>query len=318
MKKIFTILSVIALSIFASSCVHKGDLNLDPIPEIDFDLVKVDGYNYNLVNKTQGATNVSWSILSFNGSTPTEVLTGTGDTYNFTFPFIGSFWIKMTATYNGWEQTIYSTKFVDKEPLVKLDDDSFDDWNAVTADKFKMYGRNIRRPYDPDLKLYMIEGKLDYDSDNIYLYVVVDSNDGKYKMGLMPGGKSSNEFYIKINADGDMSTNSKDQGDEGYEWFVEFKFWDGEIDGGFVGTSDEYGGWDTLKESDAMMPAIKLGTTKEIDGKYYFEFALDRNMLGITSSAFGCNFYLGENWAECDWLTDIDMNEDMIFSLTQD
>lgn len=300
----------------APSCVHMGDLNLDPIPDITFDLIHVSGNDYQLVNTTQGATNVSWEIIIFDSGSLQTVLSGTGDVYDFTFPAIGSYWIKMTATHSGWEQTIYTTKFVDKSSCIKLDDDSFDDWNGITTEAFKMYGRNVNTPEaEREGPCYMVEGNLDYDSDNIYMYVVVDSNDGRYKMGGMDGGDGGNEFIIFINADGDMGTTSPDQSSEGYEWLVEFKFWGDESEVGFVGTSDEYGGWDGLKGGDALVPSFKFGTTKEIDGKYYFEFALDRHMLGITKSKFGCQMSLTQDWDTCDYLWDANQKVDMVFNL---
>ena len=315
MKKIFTILSIAALSILASSCVHKGDMNLDPIPDIDFELTCVDGFNYTLTNKTQGATNVSWEILSYASGSKEVVLSGSGDTWNFTFPKKGSYWIGMTATHNGYEQTIYTSKYVDKSSAVKLDDDSFDDWSAIDV---SMIGRNLNTPEaDREGPCAFVNGKFDYDGENVYFYVVVDSNYDSRPMGLMPNGRGGNEFIILLNTDGDLSTTGSTQADEGYEYLVEFKFWEGDSEVCFVGTTDDYDGWDSLSdaEQNTLCPSFKFGTTKKIGENYYFEFGLDRKILGITGDAFGCQYQITKSWDTCDYLWSNDKDTEIIFPL---
>ena len=314
MKK-FIIFSFIALtmSLFCASCIHKGDLELEPVPTIDFTLTKVEGYSYTLKNVTQGATNVSWAILSYETGSKVVVLQGSGDSFTFTFPKVGTYWIQMTATYNGREETIYTAKLIDKASVVKLDDDSFDDWNEVTRPDFQLRGRAINTPAESrEGCIAFIDGKFDYDGDFVYFFVRVQPDYADAPMGPMDGGDDGNEFIIFINSDGDMTTTSDTQGDDGYEFLAEFNFWNGDGYSGFVDTST---GWDSLKESEKYEPAFKWGTSKEDGGYWCFEFGLDRVILGATKTAFGAQFQITSDWDTCDYLIDADGEVDMIFNL---
>ena len=163
MKKcfIFSFLAL-ALSLVFASCAHKGDLNIEPVPQIDFSLDKVEGYTYTLSSLTKDATNVKWAILSFNGGQKSTVVEGSGDSFTFTFPAIGTYWIQMSATREGREETIYTSKLIDKASAIKLDDDSFDDWDSITREDFQLRGRWISTPEeDREGKNAFVDGKID-------------------------------------------------------------------------------------------------------------------------------------------------------------
>jgi len=317
MKKfiLFSFLAL-AMSLFCASCIHEGDLELEKVPTIDFKLSKVDGFQYSLTNITEGASNVKWAILSFVGSQKTVVCEGTGDTWTFTFPKVGVYWIQMTATYDGAEETIYVSKLIDKNSPIKLDDDSFDDWNSITRADFILKGKNISLPEEErEGKVAFIDGKFDYDGDFIYIFFRVQPGYTDVPMGPMDGGDDGNEFIAFIDADGDSGTTSSCMGDEGFEFGAEFNFWGGEGFACFIDTSE---GWDEWSQSDKYGPAFKYGTSKEEGGYWCFEMAFDRAMLGATKQAFGLQLQITSDWDTCDYLVLDDMEDTAYFSLTSE
>ena len=319
MKKcfIFSILAL-ALSLVFASCAHKGDLNIEPVPQIDFSLDKVEGYTYTLTSLSKDATNVKWAILSFNGGQKSTVVEGSGDSFTFTFPSIGTYWIQMSATREGREETIYTSKLIDKASSIKLDDGTFDDWDSITREDFQLRGRWISTPEsDREGKNAFVDGKIDYDGDYVYFFVRVNVGYTSEPMGRMDGGDDGNEFILFINSDGDTNTTGPTQGGSysGNEHGAEFTFWDGEGEAWFINTSD---GWDGVSDGEQakLGPSFVFGHTEEIDGMWCFEFGLNRAILGATTSSFGCTFQITAGWDTCDYLIDADGNTDMIFNLS--
>lgn len=318
MKK-FIIFSFLALtmSLFCASCVHKGDLNIEPAPKIDFSLTKVEGYTYTLTNISKDATNVKWAILTFKGSEKTVVCEGTGDSYTFTFPAIGTYWIQMSATREGREETIYTTKLIDKASVIKLDDGTFDDWNEITKPEFMMKGEWCTSSVpeaDREGKNAFVDGKFDYDGDYVYFFVRVNEGYAGDPMAHMEGGDDGNCFHLMINSDGDLGTTGSTQGDDGYEYYSEFGFWNGDAWAEFIDTSS---GWGSLPdgEQEKLRPGFVYGTTQIIDGKYCFEFGIDRAIFGINKPAFGVCFQITAGWDDCDALVDAEGNTDIVFQL---
>ena len=316
-KSILYSLLALTLSLFCASCIHKGDLNIEPVPKIDFSLTKVDGYTYTLTNLTEGATNVKWAILSFKGSEKTVVLEGSGDSFTFTFPSIGTYWIQMSATREGHEETIYTAKLIDKASDIKLDDDSFDDWDGITRDDFQLRGRWISTPEsEREGKNAFVDGKIDYDGDYVYLFFRVNPGYTEAPMVYMEDGDDANEFIMFINSDGDLTTTGATQGGsyKGYEHGAEFGFWEGEGYPGFIDTSE---GWDGVSDGvqAKLEPSVVFGTAKEVDGLWCFEMGLNRAILGITTSAFGLNFQITSDWDTCDFLINSEGDTDMVFKL---
>ena len=316
-KSILFSLLAWTLALLCASCAHKGDLNIEPVPKIDFSLDKVEGYTYTLTSLTKDATNVKWAILSFKNSQKTVVLEGSGDSFTFTFPEIGTYWIQMTATREGREETIYTAKLVDKASSVKLDDDSFDDWDGITRKDFQLRGRWISTPEsEREGRNAFVDGKIDYDGDFVYLFFKVNPGYTDVPMGKMEDGDDGNEFIMFINADGDLATTGATQGGSyaGYEHGAEFGFWEGEGEAWFIDTS---AGWDSVSDGEQakLEPSVAFGTAKEVDGLWCFEMGLNRAILGITSSAFGLNFQITSDWDTCDYLIDSEGRKDMIFKL---
>lgn len=316
-KSVLYCFLALTLSLLCASCAHKGDLHIEPVPQIDFSLTKVEGYTYTLTNLTKDATNVKWAILSFKSGQKTVVLEGSGDSFTFTFPEIGTYWIQMSATREGREETIYTAKLIDKASAIRLDDDSFDDWDSITRADFQLRGRWISTPEsEREGKNAFVDGKIDYDGDYVYLYFRVNPGYTDVPMGWMDGGDDGNEFIMFINSDGDLSTTGATQGGSyaGYEHGAEFGFWEGEGEAWFIDTS---GGWDSVSDGEQakLAPSVVFGTAKEVGGLWCFEMGLDRAILGITSSAFGLNFQITTDWDTCDYLIDPDNSKDMMFKL---
>ena len=130
--KILLLLGVAAMCSLPTACVHLGDLELEPVPDIAFSY-EIDGLSYSFASTTPGTSNITWNVLGQG--------TGSGETFKFTFPKPGSYWVSMTGTYNGEEQTVSTKLLVAKASVVKLDDNSVADWEKVTYPDFYFPGQ---------------------------------------------------------------------------------------------------------------------------------------------------------------------------------
>ena len=97
MKKILLILTAFLFAL--SSCVHLGDLELEPVPDIAFTYTQNSGLEFTFTSSVEGTTNVGWEVIGIEGAT------ATGDSFTYNFPEPGTYWVRMTVTYNGGEQT---------------------------------------------------------------------------------------------------------------------------------------------------------------------------------------------------------------------
>jgi hypothetical protein len=87
------------------------------------------------VNATRGATNISWDFGDKSAS-------ATGDSLQHMYATIDTYVITMKATYQGREYIIHTVIRVDKPSHIKLDDNSFADWNLVTYPDFQLAGKD--------------------------------------------------------------------------------------------------------------------------------------------------------------------------------
>lgn len=153
-SKIFSLLAVVA-AFALTSCVHKGDLHFEKIPDITFSYV----WNCPTLELTacNGATDVTWEL-------PDLGITGSGSTFSHTFDKAGSYWVVMKAKYNGEEQVYSGIIALGKTSVVKLDDKSLDDWNEI---KTSLYTEGAYQKV-----------KYDFDTDYIYIYFEANATDG--------------------------------------------------------------------------------------------------------------------------------------------
>lgn len=258
--KIFKSLSLIAVAVFAlTSCIHKGDLGCDPVPDISFDYT-CDGLTLTFTSTTPGTTNVSWEVV---GQTQ-----GTGDSFTYSFPTPGQYWIKMTGTYEGKEQTFAGKILVAKPSPVKLDDNSFADWDEVTYEDFQL---TLEYRNDYAALPNHSYGKFDYDANNIYFFFAIDDN-------LPKAGPGEAILNIRLDAD-DLTGTGMSSKSLGCDWYLEGAVWE---PGGWISMYDCATG-DTV-ECDK---TLTVGTCKQENGMMYFEFAFNRKEYGINGSTIG-------------------------------
>jgi len=149
---------LIALTVLLlSSCVHLGDLNLDPVPDIGFS-VEHNGLTLTFVSTKSNTSDVKWKT-SDGGSE-------TGETMTHTFPEPGTYWIEMSGIYDGVPQTVSTKILVAKASKVSMTDGTVADWENVTYPDFQLTGSE---PGSPIKKV-----KIDYDANYVYYYMELD------------------------------------------------------------------------------------------------------------------------------------------------
>lgn len=152
---VFALLSLFAVVIVFTGC-NKDE---DP-PAITGEAL----FSYESVGKTVTFTNEStitgtvtyaWDFGDGNSSTDKDPV--------HTYELKGEYTVTMTATDENSKEYPVSTKVkVDKETRIYLDDNTFDDWDAVTGDNYVV---NVG-----DNSGAMVAAKFDYDANYIYVY----------------------------------------------------------------------------------------------------------------------------------------------------
>lgn len=296
MKKIIKLLGIAAVAgMTLVSCVHKGDLNLDPVPDIAFN-VEFSGLDAKFTSAVEGTTGITWEI--------NDGAKGEGETFEHTFAKPGTYWVIMTGTYNGTEQTTAGKIRVDKPSRIKLDDNTFDDWNYV------------RENYDDFLYTGpaggFIEGMLDYDANYIYVYYEADLNSATFDTPEIIV-----DFFIDV--DGDSTTGYTDGGLEGAEYLLEGSFFG---DDAWWGVSAP--NWSDLPDSglaDKLSEAFVIGHNEvdEENGRARVEFAISRDKYEINTAKFGFKLVLLNNdWGDVDALADSEGNDYIIAKLDKE
>ena len=277
MKKIFAIFCIAATAVL-SSCVRMGDLDLAPVPDIAFEYT-CDGLTLTFNSVVPNTANVQWEILKTQNGSAETLTTGAGETFTYTFPTPDNYWIKMTGVYEGQEQVVAGKILVAKPSAVKLDDNSFADWDAVQYPDFQLVG--------DDGKSW---GKFDYNADYIFFYVALDTT--------IPGCTADGAIMnMRIDSDDLTGTGMSTKG-LGCDWYLEGNFWN---------SNERWADWydcssgDTVAASEEM--PIELGTYKVEGDTAYFEFALSRKKYGIKGSSVGIYFkFYTEDWEDAVYM----------------
>ena len=278
MKKIFAIFCIAAMALL-TSCVRKGDLDLAPVPDIAFEYT-CDGLTLTFNSVVPNTADVQWEILKTQNGSAETLTTGAGETFTYTFPAPDNYWIKMTGVYEGQEQVVAGKILVAKPSAVKLDDNSFADWDAVQYPDFQLVG--------DDGKSW---GKFDYNADYIFFYVALDTT--------IPGCTADGAIMnMRIDSDDLTGTGMSTKG-LGCDWYLEGNFWN---------SNERWADWydcssgDTVAASEEM--PIELGTYKVEGDTAYFEFALSRKKYGIKGSSVGIYFkFYTEDWEDAVYMT---------------
>ena len=271
MKRIISILSVfaIAASFSLTSCVHKGDLELEPVPDIAFDYSS-DGLTLTFTSVTPGTTNVSWEIV---GQT-----TGSGESFTYTFPKPGNYWVQMKGTYGGREQSFGGKIMVAKPSPIDLHDGVFTDWDNVKYPDFMLEGSDG-----------VTYGKIDYDANYVYFFIAMNTT-------LEKTGSDEAIMNIRMDAD-DLTGTGMSTKSLGCEWYLEGSFWEA----GWYDMYDCASG-----NTEWVEKTIDVGSFKADDGSgmCYFEFGFPRKEYGINGSSIS----LFMKFYNADWNDSIQMS----------
>ena len=264
-----------------TACVRLGDLDLEPIPDISF-TYECQGMSYTFTSVD--ATGVQWTIVG-----ETE---GSGDVFTYTFKKPGSYWVSMTGTHDGEQQTVSTKILVAKASVVKLDDNTLDDWEGVTYPDFMLYGNDG-----------VSYGKFDYDANYVYFMFVLEEQD-MFDI-------NSAIWNLRLDSDDNSQTGYSTKS-LGCEWYLE---------GNCCGDepwSDWYIGGEDLEWTDTVAEVMGTRGTTD-DGKFYFELGISRKTFGIktASVAFFTKFYNGD-WDDAVAFSDAEGNTSIHLGLDKD
>ena len=300
MKKILLILTAFLFAL--SSCVHLGDLELEPVPDIAFTYTQNSGLEFTFTSSVEGTTNVGWEVIGIEGAT------ATGDSFTYNFPEPGTYWVRMTGTYNGGEQTFTGKIAVDWAATISFKDGSLDDWDLVTKPEYIFHGGDTDN-YPTQAEPILVEGKFDYDANYIYVYASFDVT-ARADINV-----DSHRFDFYLDVDADTSTGNLDMGDRlGVEYIIQANFFNDE-EGSF---SVMDGTWETPDNAADLAQYILIGD-KNVEGDIAsIEFKVSRADFGITGTKVGIGLKIENNdWTDFDALLDMDGNQGIVLDFAK-
>lgn len=300
MKKILLILTAFLFAL--SSCVHLGDLELEPVPDIAFTYTQNSGLEFTFTSSVEGTTNVGWEVIGIEGAT------ATGDSFTYNFPEPGTYWVRMTGTYNGGEQTFTGKIAVDWAATISFKDGSLDDWDLVTKPEYIFHGGDTDN-YPTQAEPILVEGKFDYDANYIYVYASFDVT-ARADINV-----NSHRFDFYLDVDADTSTGNLDMRDRlGVEYIIQANFFNDEE--GTFSVMD--GVWETPDNAADLAQYILIGD-KNVEGDIAsIEFKVSRADFGITGTKVGIGLKIENNdWTDFDALLDKDGNQGIVLDFAK-
>lgn len=300
MKKILLILTAFLFAL--SSCVHLGDLELEPVPDIAFTYTQNSGLEFTFTSSVEGTTNVGWEVIGIEGAT------ATGDSFTYNFPEPGTYWVRMTGTYNGGEQTFTGKIAVDWAATISFKDGSLDDWDLVTKPEYIFHGGDTDN-YPTQAEPILVEGKFDYDANYIYVYASFDVT-ARADINV-----NSHRFDFYLDVDADTSTGNLDMGERlGVEYIIQANFFNDEE--GTFSVMD--GVWETPDNAADLAQYILIGD-KNVEGDIAsIEFKVSRADFGITGTKVGIGLKIENNdWTDFDALLDKDGNQGIVLDFAK-
>jgi PKD repeat protein len=261
--------AVILMIVVSVSCKKEGNYALTETPPLDFKSY-YNGLTVTFANQVKNADAITWD---FGDKTPTA----TGDSIVHKFSSTGNYLITMTANVQGQTWTLHTVLRVDKPSVVKLDDNSFADWNGVVSPDFQIQGTD-----------HMIRGKVDYDANFVYIFIEYSTSGTN---GLAPLDGAIMDLYM--DTDNSLSTGFSSslgadilyEGNIPTDWFDFYTF---------LGTDQSQWSWNG---PSSIKNAITKGYGEEVSDTVRMEFGLSRDALKITKDVFG--FKLVLNYS--DW-----------------
>lgn len=263
---IFALMLIIFLSI---SCKKEGAYSLTENPPLDFKSY-YNGLNVTFANHTDNASGITWN---FGDDTPVA----TGDSVVHEYSSTGNYLISLTGTVDGKEWTMHTVLRVDKPSVVRLDDNSFADWEGVTYPDFELQGTGN-----------MIGGKVDYDANNVYIFIEYSTagTDGLASLeGAIMDLYMDTDNSLSTGFSSSLGADLLDEGNIPTDW-NDFYY--------FLGTDQSQWSW---KDPVSIDNAIIMGHAEEVPDTVRMEFALSRDALKINKDVF--SFMLVLNYS--DW-----------------
>lgn len=270
MKKIkISIYTAILMIIISVSCKKEGAYTLSETPPLDFKSY-YNGLTVTFANHTKNTTGITWD---FGDKTPTT----TGDSVVHKYSSTGNYLISMTGNVEKQAWTMHTVLRVDKPSVVKLDDNSFADWDSVTYPDFQLQGTD-----------HMIRGKVDYDANFVYIFIEYDTT-GTNGLATLDGAimdlYMDNDNSLSTGFSTSLGADLLYEGNIPTGWFDFFTF---------LGTDQSLWSWNG---PTSIKDAIVMGYAEEVSDTVRMEFGLSRDALKITKDVFG--FKLVLNYS--DW-----------------
>ena len=286
MKSYKSKILVLYLILSTLACSKEGDYRLQDPPPLSFE-VTFDGLEGTFTNQNTEASDVTWTFGE------SEEITS-GDSVKHTFSGIGSYLITMSATVDGQEYDYHQILRVDKPSSIELDDDSFADWDSVQYEDFNLLGKDK-----------VIGGKVDYDANNVYLFLQFNVTEN--------AGLEDHIFGIYIDSDNSVSTGFTLKG-MGVEYGIEGNMYAGDIWPSKVDLDNGDSGWPFVGY-EPENPMI-IGTIKSEDGVVSMEMGIPRDSYGLDSDTFSFSVaIMNSNWSDVGSLVNSDMEEKIVVKM---
>lgn len=264
-----------------TSCIHEGDLDLAAVPDIGFTYTS-NGLTLTFTSATAEATNLTWKV--------SDGATGSGNEFVHKFEKPAIYWVQMTGTFNGKEQTCATKVLVAKPANVSMTDNTFDDWNKVTDSDFIFTGETAGTTP-------IISAKFDYDANYIYFYV-------EFSNTLNPGVDSEKAiFSFNCDSDDNLATGMSTDG-VGADYLMEGCLTCSTPWYDFYTCTDE-ANWTHIDDANFLSSIMILGHKEVTAETTKLEWAYSRSLFKITSTSFKyvLKMYDGD-WSDADALHD--------------
>jgi len=282
----FAVIAMLAITIgFATSC--KKDDPKDPITGEALFSYTADGQTVTFKNESSVTGTVTYLWDFGDGETATDK-----DPVHI-YASKGEYNVKLTVTdEDGGTHPISTKILVDKATRIDLNDDSFDDWDAVTEEKFIV---NVG-----DNSGGVVAAKFDYDAKFIYCYVSFEGNiDDEFQ----------NDYLFDTDNDSLTGAKSWLWPASGADFLMEIAPFTG---GEQVLFSAEYGGapgadeW-VWPEKELAADAFVMGTIKQVGNNIVAELGFDRGKVpGLDNDVVGIGGFISDvDWAEYGFVPDM-------------